>query len=396
MESALQGVRILDFTRALAGPFATMLLADLGAEVIKVEPPGSREEHEGPFAYKGMHFYFLSVNRSKKSLALDIAKPEGREVLHDLVRSSDVVIDNFRPGVPKRLGLDYETLAAVNPRIICTSITGFGSLGPYRDRPAYDVCVQAMSGAVSISGNAEERPVRNGVAVADQGASFTAVAGTIAALYQRERTGKGQKVETSLLESMVYQLAYEIALYTVSGTVLKNIGSSHVFALPYGIYETSDGHIAIAAPFKFEALCCAIERVDLLQDERFDKTSKLAINREALDQELMEAFRHRSTDDWLQRLDEADVPCETVRDIAEAIEHPQVQATEMIVPVPHVLGGEVRLVGNPVHLSETPDEIKGRYSTPPLLGQHTEEVLMGVLGYSRERLEELRAREVIS
>ena len=396
MESALQGVRVLDFTRALAGPFATMLLADLGAEVIKIEPPESREEQEGPFAYKGMHFYFLSVNRSKKSLALDITKPEGRAVLHDLVRASDVVIDNFRPGVPERLGLDHETLCAVNPRIICTSITGFGSLGPYRDRPAYDLCVQAMSGAVSITGNPEERPVRNGVAVADQGASFTAVAGTIAALYERERTGRGQKVETSLLESMVYQLAYEIALYTVTGTVLKNIGSSHVFALPYGIYETADGHVAIAAPFKFEALCCAIDRVDLLQDERFASQGKLARNREALDRELQEAFRRRTAEEWLLLLDEADVPCELVRDLAEAIQHPQVQATGMIVPVPHVLGGEVRLVANPVHLSTTPADLKQRYSSPPLLGQHTEEVLTGALKYSEERLADLRAQEVIN
>ncbi len=396
MESALQGVRVLDFTRALAGPFATMLLADLGAEVIKIEPPGSREEVEGPFAYKGMHFYFLSVNRSKKSLALDIVKPEGREVLHDLARVSDIVIDNFRAGVPARLGLDYQTLSGINPRIICTSITGFGTLGPLRDRPAYDLCIQAMTGAVDITGNPGERPVRNGVAVADQGAAFTAVAGTIAALYERERTGRGQQVETSLLESMVYQLAYEVALYTVTGIVLKNVGSSHAVALPYGIYATTDGHVAVAAPFKFEALCCAIDRPDLLQDERFDKMTKLAKNREALDRELQDAFSRRSTAEWLRRLEELDVPCEAVRDIAEAIEHPQVRATEMVVPVPHVLGGEVRLVANPVHLSETPDPLRRRYSSPPLLGQHSEDILTGVLGYSAERLQQLRAQEVIA
>jgi crotonobetainyl-CoA:carnitine CoA-transferase CaiB-like acyl-CoA transferase len=335
MESALEGVRVLDLTRALAGPYATMLLADLGAEVIKIEPPSSREESHDPLSLRGMHFYFLSVNRNKKSLALDITKAEGKDLFYDLVRGADVVFDNFRPAVPKRLGVDYETLSAINPRIVCTSITGFGSVGPYRDRPAYDLCIQAMSGAVSVTGNPGEPPVRNGIAVADQGAAFTAVAGTMAALLQRERTGVGQKVETSLLESTIYQLAYEIALHTVSGVTLKNIGSSHVVALPYGIYATKDGHVSIAAPFRFDALCCAIERVDLIQDERFDKMGKLAKNRQALDRELQGAFRHRTTDDWMLRLEEADVPCSPVYDIAEAISHPQVEATQMIVPVPH-------------------------------------------------------------
>src|SRR3990172_7088688 len=388
MEAPLHGVRVLDLTRALAGPFATMLLADLGAEIIKVEPPGSREELQGPFTYKGMHFYFIAVNRSKKSLALDLAKPEGRQVFYDLVRVSDVVFDNFRPHVPRKLGVDYETLSGINPRIICTSISGFGSAGPYRDRPAYDLCIQAMTGAVSITGNPGERPVRNGVAVADQGGAFVAVAGTIAALFQRERTGVGQKVETSLLEATVYQLAFEIALYTVSGTVLKNIGSGHPVALPYGIYETQDGYVAVAAPYRFEALCAAIDRPDLLQDERFNKFLRLALHREALDQELQEAFRRRTTEQWLRILEETDVPCSPVNRIDEALEDPQVQATEMLVSVPHALGGEVKVVGNPFHLSGTPDARRHSYSSPPPLGQHTEELLSGLLGYSPQRIQE--------
>jgi len=396
MEAALQGVRVLDLTRALAGPYATMLLADLGAEVIKIEPPGSRQEVEGPQAYKGMHFYFLSVNRNKKSLALDISKPQGRQIFYEMVPLCDVVFDNFRPAVPKRLGVDYETLSAINPRIICTSITGFGSVGPYRDRPAYDLTVQAITGAVSITGNPGERPVRNGVAIADQGAAFTAVAGTIAALFQRERTGVGQKVETSLLESTIYQLAYEIALYTVSGSVLKNIGSSHAVALPYGIYATRDGYVAVAAPFKFEALCCALERVDLIQDERFDRPGKLLRNRDALEQELQEAFGQQTTEEWLRRLEEADVPGAPVNDIDEALRDAQVQAMDMVVSVPHALGGEVRMVGVPVHLSNTPEELRRCYSSPPLLGHDTNEILSRALGYSSERIAELRAQEIIA
>jgi formyl-CoA transferase len=205
----------------------------------------------------------------------------------------------------------------------------------------------------------------------------------------------GQKVETSLLESTIYQLAYEIALHTVAGVTLKNIGSSHVVALPYGIYCTKDGYVAIAAPFKFEALCCAIERVELLEDERFDKMGKLAKNRQALDKELLEAFQHRTTDEWLRRLEEADVPCAPVHDIAEAINHPQVQAAEMIVPVPHARGGEIQLAGNPIHLSQTPETQRRSYSSPPLLGQHTEQILSSLLDLSSERIQELREAEVI-
>lgn len=395
MEGVLEGVRVLDFTRALAGPYATMLLADLGAEVIKIEPPGSREESLDRFSYKGMHFYFLSVNRNKKSLAIDIEKPQGRQLFDDLVRMSDVVFDNFRPGVPERLGLDFERLSAINPRIICTSITGFGSTGPLRDRPAYDLCVQAMTGAVSLTGNPGERPVRNGIAVADQGAAFVAVAGTLAALYQRERTGRGQRVETSLLESTIYQLAYEIALYTICGVVLRNIGSSHVAALPYGIYPTQDGYIAVAAPFKFDALCCALERYDLAQDERFASQRKIVENRQALDQELEATFRQRTTEEWLARLDEADVPCSPINDIAQAVRHPQVEATEMIVSVPHAKGDEIRLVGNPLHFSAGDPTRRRAYLPPPLLGQHTEEILTGLLGRTPSEIEDLRGAGVI-
>ncbi len=396
MERALRDVRVLDFTQALAGPFATMLLADLGAEVIKIEPPGSRHEIASPMAYQGMHFYFLSVNRNKKSVALDVRRPEGRDVLYDLVRVSDVVIDNARPGVPARLGIDHQTLSAINPRIICTSITGFGDAGPCRDLPAYDLTVQAMTGAVSIGGNPGERPVRNAVPVADQGAAFIAVAGTLAALWERERTGVGQRVETSLFAATLYQMAYEVALYTVTGHVQRNIGSSHVVALPYGIYETADGWIAIAAPFRFDALCCVIERPELVTDPRFDKMDKLALNREALDRELQEAFRARATAEWLRLLHEADVPCAPVNDLAEALRHPQVEATNMVARVPHVRGGEVRLVGTPLKLSRTPEAARAEHTSPPLLGQHTREVLTDLLGYDEGHLAELAERNVIA
>lgn len=396
MEAALQGVRILDLTRALAGPYGTMILADLGAEVIKIEAPGSRRELGGPFSYKGMDAYFIGVNRNKKSVTLNLTKPEGRQVFYDLVRVSDVVFDNFRPDVPKRLGIDYETLSQINPRIICASISGYGSRGPLREQPAYDLCIQAISGAVSITGDPAGPPVRNGIAVADQGAGLIAALAVIAALYARQQTGQGQKVETSLLESMLYQLAYEIALYTISGIVPGPMRSGHQMAQPYGIYQTTDGYLALAAPMRFKDMCEAIGQPQLTEDERFDKYEKLIVNRLELDRELEAVFRTRGTQEWLEVLTAADIPCAPVNTIDKAICHPQVEATEMMVSIPHVLGGEVRVVGIPIQMSATATPLRSSYTSPPVLGQHTEELLSQLLGYGQERIQELRALEVIA
>jgi len=389
-------VRVLDLTQALAGPYATMLLADLGAEVIKIERPGSRRQIPGPFSYRGMDAYFIGVNRNKKSVALDLKHPQGREVFYDLVRVSDVVIDNFRPGTTKKLGVDYETLSAINPRIICTSITGYGSVGPYRDQPAYDLVVQAISGAISITGHPGQPPARNGVAVADQGAGFVAAAATIAALYRRHQTGKGQRVETSLLEAMMYQLAYEVALYTVSGLLPEPIGCKHQLVIPYNVYQGSDGrHFAVAAPFLFRQMCQAIGRPELTEDERFNRPDRLLQHREELEEELAATFRTRPAQEWIRILQEADIPCGPVNNMQEAIDDPQVQATNMVVSVPHVLGGEVKLVGVPVQMSDTPPQKRRQFTSPPVLGQHTEEVLTQILGYPEERVQELREQGVI-
>ncbi len=396
MEEALAGVRVLDLTQALAGPYATMLLADLGAEVIKIERPGSRRQVEGPFSYHGMDAYFISVNRNKKSVALDLKHPLGREIFYELVKVSDAVIDNFRLGVTKKLGIDYETLSAINPRIICTSITGYGSQGPYSHRPAYDLVAQALSGAISITGHPGAPPARNGVAVADQGAGLVAAAATIAALYRRHVTGRGQKVETSLLEAMMYQLAYELALYTISGILPEPIGCKHQLVIPYNAYQGSDGrYFVVAAPFLFRQLCQAIGRPDLVEDERFNRPDRLLANREQLEEELAATFRTRPAHEWLQLLHEADIPCGPVNNLQEAIDDPQVQATEMVVPVTHVMGGEVRLVGVPVRMSETPPPKRRQFTSPPLLGQHTDQVLTQLLGYTKEHLDELRSQGVI-
>ena len=290
METALAKVRIVDLSRALAGPYGSMILGDLGAEIIKIEPLGARTEATGPYSYKGQDAYFMSINRSKKSVTLDLRTDKGREVFYDLVRISDVVFDNFRPGVLERLRIDYDTIKELNPRIICCSISGFGSNGPYRERPAYDLVVQAVSGAMSITGEPGRPPVRSAIAIGDQGAGMFAAHGILAALYARERTGVGGKVETSLLEAMMALLAYEASYYFVSGLVPGPVGSGHRTLPVYQAFKTRDGYIAIAAINRFHALCKALDREDLTQDPRFGE-GQMAEHREELLVILEEVLR---------------------------------------------------------------------------------------------------------
>ena len=395
MESALKDVRILDLSRALAGPFGSMLLADLGAEVIRVEAPGSRRDVTGPLTYKGMDPYELCVNRNKKSVVIDLTKEAGRQVFYDLVKVSDVVYDNYRPDVPERLGIDYDTLKEINPRIISCSITGFGPTGPYRDRSAYDLTVQALGGGVAITGDPAGPPVRNGVALADQGAGLLAAVSILAALHARERTGVGQRVETSLLEAMVYQLTYEVVIYTISGLVPQRMGSRNPLLVPYGIFKTKDDYIAVAAVLRFPELCRAIGRPELTEDPRFARLELQVLNQYQLYPALEEVFATRTTDEWLQTLEAADIPCAPVNTIDKVLADPQVLDRDMVVDVEHAKGGTIKLVGNPVKMSATPADVRKEFTTPPLLGQHMGEVLIGLLHYSQGQVEELRREEVI-
>jgi crotonobetainyl-CoA:carnitine CoA-transferase CaiB-like acyl-CoA transferase len=393
VEPLLAGVRVLDLSRYLAGPYGSLVLADLGAEVLKVEGPGSRDLYsEGPFSSHGMEAFFMATNRGKKSIVLDLTGRVGREVFYELVRVSDVVYDNFRPSVPARLGVDFETLRRVNPAIVCCSITGYGSTGPYRDRPTYDVCVQALTGAVAMTGNPGGPPVRNSVAISDQGAGLLACVGILAALLARQRTGQGARVETSLLEATVHQLAYEAAILLNCGLSREPIGSGHLVAVPYGIYATADGHIALVGSNVFDGFCIAIDRPELLADPRFDSRVNRWRNRDALEAIVREVMPGRTTADWKRRLEENDVPCEVINSLEEALEDPQVRDRRMVVSVAHSRGGEVRLVGNPIKVGGLEG---GAYTSPPVLGEHTDEVLSGLLGYGPERLAELRERGVI-
>lgn len=394
METALAGVRVLDLTRALAGPYGSMILGDLGAEIIKIEALDARTDAIGPYSYKGQDAYFMSVNRSKKSITLDVRTDRGREVLHDLVKISDVVLDNFRPGVLERLRIDYDTLKAVNPGIICCSITGFGPNGPYRNRPAYDVVIQAISGAMSITGEPGRPPVRSGIAIADQGAGMYAVHGILAALYARERTGVGAKVETSLLEAMIAQLAYEAGYYFVSGLVPGPVGSGHRTLALYQTFQTRDGYVAIAAINRFPALCKALGREDLTEDPRF-KGREIGEHRDELLAILQQEFITRKTDEWLKLLTEADIPCGPLNTLDKALSDPQVLATDMVVSINHAMGGQIKQTGNPVKISATPPEVRQDFLPPPTLGQHTDEVLSQLLGYSTEKIDRLRQEKVI-
>ena len=394
METALAGVRVLDLTRALAGPYCSMILGDLGAEIIKIEAVQGRKDVTGPYSYKGQDGYFMSVNRSKKSVTLDIRTGDGREVFHDLVKVSDVVLDNFRPGVMERLKVDYDTLKGINPAIVSCSINGFGSDGPYRDRPAYDLVVQAISGAMSITGEPGRPPVRSGVAIGDQGAGMFAAHGILAALYARERTGVGCRVETSLLEAMVAQLAYEASLYLLSGIIPEPLGTGHRTLPFYQAFETRDGHVAIAAIDRFPNLCKALGREDLASDPRFT-AGQINQHRDGFIAIMEEVFATRATDEWLERLNENDVPCGAVNTFDRALTDPQVLARDMVVSIDHTLGGQIKQTGNPIRISTTPPAARCRFLSPPTLGEHTAEVLSQLLGYSHERIDRLRQEKVV-
>ena len=394
METILSGVRIVDLTRALAGPYCTLILGDLGAEVIKIEAPNARREALGLYSYKGQDAYFMSVNRSKKSIVLDIRTDKGREVLYDLVKISDIVVDNFRPGVVERLKVDYNTLKGINPRIIGCSITGFGTTGPYRDRPAYDLVVQAISGAMSITGEPGRPPVRSAIAVGDQGAGMFAAHGILAALYARERTGVGAKIETSLLEAMVSLLAYEASYYFVSGVVPGPVGSGHRTLPVYQAQKTRDGYVAVAAVDKFADLCQAIGREDLARDPRYSGSGLMEHKQELL-VILDEIFLTKSTDEWLKLLTEADIPCGPVNTLDKAFSDPQVLATDMVVTIDHTLGGQIKQTGNPISISTTPPEKRRKFLSPPLLGEHTGEVLSQLLGYSSAKIDQLKQEKVV-
>ena len=395
----LEGVIVLDLTHMLSGPYGTMLLADLGARTIKVEPPGRGEATRELLATDpahsrdGMGAYFLTLNRHKESVALDLKTDAGRVVFHDLVRQADVVFDNFAVGVTRRLGIDHDTLAAINPRIVTCSVTGFGETGPDIERPAFDQVVQAMGGGMSITGLPDGPPVRSGIPIGDLGGGVFGAMGVLAALQARSTTGVGRHVDVAMLDVQVSLLNYMATMYLMSGQVPERIGNSHFVHVPYNTFRTRDGFIVVACigDAFFERFLQAVPRPELMKDAYRRQPARLA-DRTFIERVIEDEFAREDSAYWLQRLREARVPCGPVNDFASALSDPQVLARGMVIETPLADGSVVRMPGNPIRFSDSgprPTQV------PPRVGQDTERVLGELLGYGAQRIDSLRSAGVL-
>jgi crotonobetainyl-CoA:carnitine CoA-transferase CaiB-like acyl-CoA transferase len=391
----LAGLRVLDLTRVLAGPFCSMILGDMGAEVIKVEEPGKGDDTRGwpPFA-GGEATYFLSVNRNKKSLTLNIKAPDGQAILKKLVAKADVVLENFRPGTMERLGFGFAALRKLNPRLIYCSISGFGESGPEASRPGYDLIVQGESGIMDLTGFADGPPVKVGNSVADLVSGMAAAHGVTLALLSRARTGKGQKVEIGMLDVMASLLTYQAGLYWNAGGRPARRGNQHPSIVPYEVFQSQDAYLTlgVANNSLFERMCRAIGREELAKDPRFDSEANRVTNREALVLLLNAIFSTRPASDWLRRLDEAGVPAGRIKTVAEVCDSEHLRARGMFVQLKHPTAGSVTAMGVPIRLWDTP----GAAQAPaPLLGQHTDEILTGLLRIPKAKVDKLRADSVV-
>ena len=407
MAGALSHIRVLDLSRILAGPWASQILADLGADVIKVEKPGEGDDTRGwgpPFlkdeagADTSVASYFLCANRNKRSITVDMTQDAGRELLHALARESDVVIENFKQGGLKRYGLDYSTLAAINPRLVYCSITGFGQSGPYAPRAGYDFLIQGLGGLMSLTGRPDSEagggPIKVGVALTDILTGLYAANAVQAALIARDTTGRGQYIDLALLDVQVACLANQAMNYLTTGTSPGRLGNAHPNIVPYQDFPTDDGYmiLAIGNDGQFARFCEAAGAPELSADPRFATNKARVQNRAVLIPLLNKLTIRRSTADWIQRLESLAVPCGPINNLAEVFADPQVQARGLRVEMPHPEAGKVALVANPMRLSDTPVEYR---DPPPLLGQHTDAVLGSVLGLEPEAIEVLRRDGVI-
>jgi len=371
----LNGIRVLDFTWFLAGPYATMILADLGADVVKVEAPGRGDPSRaaGPFIGQ-VSAYFLSVNRNKRSLVLDLKTEQGRATATQLAERADVLVENFVPGTMARWGLDYPTLAARNPRLIYASCTGFGQNGPRADQAAFDLVIQALAGTMSITGEANGMPVRVGFSIGDLGGALFLTIGILAALETRHRTGRGQAIDLSLMDTQVALLENAFARYFATGENPGRLGSRHPLIVPFQAFPTSDGYIVVTAgtEAQWARLCDALGREELKTDARFATNTARRENIQELEQMLNEIFVTRTTDEWLNHLAKFEIPCAPIQTIAQAAEDLQIRAREMIVQVNDRAIGQQRIVNTPLRFSEMSAGVR---TSAPQLGEHTEEIL---------------------
>ena len=392
----LSGLRVLDLSRVLAGPYCTMVLADLGAEVIKIEVPGVGDDSRsfGPFVGEESA-YFMSLNRNKQSVVLNLKSSEGKDILRQMVKKADILVENFRPGTMDRLGLGYAELAEINPRLIYAAISGFGYTGPYSQRPAYDVVVQGMGGIMSITGSPDGEPMRVGASIGDINAALFGTIGIMAALEQRHKSGLGQMVDVAMLDSQVAILENAIARYEVSGEVPGRIGNRHPSISPFSSVNASDGQliIAIGNDGLWQKFCAMVERTDLAADQRFMINKLRTENWEQLKPELAAVFVEHTADYWLDLLQSHGIPCGPINTIDKVLADPQVAARHMIEESVHPVAGRMRMAGSPIKLSGAPDTV---VRTPaPMLGQHTAETLKSLLDLADEDIQKLKNKGVI-
>jgi CoA:oxalate CoA-transferase len=395
MSLPLSGIKILDLTLIMAGPYCTMILGDLGAEVIKIEKPGIGESSREmpPHFFEGQSAYFIAMNRNKKSMTLDLKSEAGKRIFYDLARQSDVVIDNFRPGVVKKLGVDFDTLKTMTPRIICCSISGYGQTGPFRDRPAFDLVIQARGGIMSYTGEPGQMPVRMGAPMGDLSGGLFASQGILAALYQRKKTGRGQRIDISLVDCQTSLLTYRAQFYLVGKEIARPVGSGHVSAHPIRAFRTKTFDVVIDANTEsiFAELCNAIGTPEMALDEKFNSRENRLKNKEELYAILEKAFLEKTGEEWLEALEKR-IPIAPINTIDKALADPQTLSRNMVVEVAYENEKKLKIVGNPIKMSEVEQEV---FKRPPYLGEHTEEILRDRLHYSPEQIKEMKNAKVV-
>ena len=396
MTSPLEGLRVLDLSRVLAGPFCTMMLGDMGAEIIKVEHPKGGDDTRGwpPFYDGGESTYFQSVNRNKKSLTLDLKAEEGKGIVRQLIEKSDILIQNFRPGTIERLGFGWDVCSAINPRLIYASVSGYGQTGPNRERPAYDILLQAEGGLMSITGEQEGVSVKTGIAIADLTTALFSIQGILLAIIAREKTGRGQYIDMAIQDGQAALMSHAAGNFFGTGVPPGRMGNRHPSICPYRDFQCSDGALIVAAANDslWDRFARAIGRADLADDPRWKINDDRVKGRDELEAIIDEAMRGKTRAEWAEAISEGGVPCGPVKNIGEIASDPQVLHREMVIEMEHATTGTLKMMGIPVKLSDTPGEAK---LSPPLLGEHTDEILGGLLGHSNEKIAELRDKSVI-
>lgn len=389
---ALKRFKVLDLTRARSGPTCVRTLADFGAEVIRIESPAGLDPNEGAMGDRET-FDMLNLHRNKRSITLNLKEPEAREIFYKLVAQADVVVENYRPDVKFRLGIDYDTLAAINPRIVMASISGFGEDGPYRKRPGFDQIAQGMGGMMSVTGLPGQGPVRAGIAISDSGTGMFAAIGVLIALLERETSGRGQWVQANLLQSMISLCDFQASRYLIDGEVPAPTGNDHPFATPMGTFQSSDGHFNIGASgtHQYRSLCEVLNRLDLRDEPRYQQNPGRLQDRAFLNAELNKGFATNTTEHWVQALNDAGVPCGPIYNMQQVFDDPQVQHLQAAVDLKHPRRGDIRVVAQPFKLSRTPSSVK---FTQRDLGEDNDEIL-GELGYSSDTIAQFKLKKVI-